>query len=80
MGLRGYHEAVVYLGFEYVAKTDDEIELVVVEGTKAVPLSTVPGVSVLRNRTSAYSACLSSDGGLIAQIEYLRGNRYISLV
>jgi hypothetical protein len=71
---------VVYLGFEYISKTDDEIELVLAEGTNAVPISTVPGVSVLRNRTSAYSACLSSDGRLIAQIEYLGGNGYISLV
>ena len=71
---------IVFLGFDFLAKTDDEIELTVVEGTKAVPLSTVPGVSVLRNQTCAYSAGLSSDGGLIAQIEYHYGNGYISLV
>ena len=71
---------VVYLGFEYLPKTDGDINLVIVEGTNAVPISSVPGVSILRNRTCAYSACLSSDGSLIAQIEYLRGNGYISLV
>lgn len=71
---------VVYLGYEYIPKTDNEIQVDVIEGTKAVPISTVPGVRVVRNRTSAYSACLSSDGRLIAQIEHLRGNGYISLV
>jgi len=59
---------VAYLGYSFLGMNRDEHEVEVVEGCGSVPLSSIPGVRVLKNSTVTV-ANISSDGTTLAVLE-----------
>jgi len=74
----------VFLGYDYLGLNPDALEIKIIEGCGSVPLTSIPGVRVLKSRTNVYSAAATTDGMTLACIEYSNsiefGRGYISLI
>ena len=75
---------VAFLGFDHLRQDEGVYTLHLAEGRAPVPITSVPGVRVLKSETEPYSGAISPDGRNLALVEYNglhgQGHSFISLI